>query len=343
MVSKGRWLGLSLMALTLALGQAANAEVSKPAGQKPVAAKPGTATNTTAKKKPGPPPDKATSAKVNAYIELMNAESNDLFAMRQALLHEIDPKLGPTCKEYIHLQQPLGPDGGKYDAYRKGLKAKPALKPDAAALKMVDAVQELWNLGKEPGPHGPPERGPNDEWCKRLKAVFPRYMASFDKYIEGSHEVGAYVDAFTDDRDVREVDAMLKKYGKHYHYQFAALTLEGKLMMRAVRAEIAKNEPDAAVLKQHFDAYLALADETKAMMDKEPNKAAEPYPVSFQFFLSESMPKLKRASDGMLATLADKPDKKRAERLDRNWGELVSAYNEIIGYGNQMSWSPKQK
>jgi hypothetical protein len=294
-------------------------------------------------KKPGPPPDKATSAKVNSYIELMNAESNELFAQRQALLREIDPKVGPTCKENVQLQQELGPDGGKYDAYRKALKAKPALKPDAAALKMVDAVQELWNLGKESGPHGPPPRGPNDEWCKRLKSVFPRYMAAFDKYEEGSREVSAYVEAFTDDRDVREVDAMLKKFGKHYHYQFARLTLEGKLMMRAVRAELAKHEPDAAVLKQHFDAYLALADETKAMMDKEPNKANEPYPTSFQFLLIESMPKLKRASEAMLATLGEKPEKKRAERLDSNWGELVNVYNEIIRLGNQMTWSAKQK
>src|SRR5258706_407412 len=191
---------------------------------------------------------------------------------------------------------------------------------------------------KAPGPAqkkaGPPPSGPNDEWCKRLKEVFPRYMAAFDKYAESSREVGAYVEAFTDDRDVREVDAMQKKFGKHYHYQFSSLTLEGKLMMRAVRAELAKNAPDAAVLQQHFDAYFAIADETKAMMDKEPNKSSEPYPPSLQFIMIESLPKLKRVTAGMLTTLANTTDKKRAEHLDHDWSDLVGAYNEIVRYGN---------
>ena len=322
------------------LAQAADA--AKPAVKKVEPAKPGPATP---KKKLGPAPDKPTSAKVSAYIDLINQESEHLFSMRDTWLKAIDRKAGPTCKEKVSLETTIGPDGGRYDIYRKRLKAKPALPPDAAALKMVDAVQELRKIGERPGPHNEYQaKGTPGEWCQQLKAVFPLLLAAFDKYEDGNREVRAYVDTFTDERDLRELDSTQKKYGKHYRYQFAALTVEGKIMMRAIRAELAKSAPDAAAVREKIASYLALADETKTMMDAEPKNAkTEPYPNTFRFFLIESVPKLKRASDALLTSLAQKPDPKQAERLDRDWGSVVTAYNEIIGYMNQISFEQKQK
>jgi len=73
--------------------------------------------------------------------------------------------------------------------YRKRLKAKPALPPDAAALRMVDAVEELRKLGQRPGPHSLLQaRGKPEEWCKELKEVFPLLMAAFDKYSDSNRE-----------------------------------------------------------------------------------------------------------------------------------------------------------
>lgn len=321
-------------AKTAKAGEKANA----PATPAEVSAKPAAAG---VQRKPGPPPNKQTSAKVNAYIELMNAETNDLYAMRSDLFRYIDPKQGPTCKESVTLQQPLGPNGGKYDEYRKRIKAKPPLKADVAALKMVDAVEGLWNLGQESGPHSLLQAKNPDEWCKRIKSVFPRYVALFDQYTTANRELGAYVDSFTEDRDLREIDSALKKYGKHYHYQFARLTLEGKTMMRTVREELRKEAPDLALLRERFAAYFAIADETMAMMKKEPK--SEAYPNSFYFFLVESMPKLKRASEDLLSLLAEKRSKDFDKRLDDKWGSLINSYNEIIGYGNNMQWDQKQK
>jgi Protein of unknown function (DUF3829) len=335
------WLGLGLQVGALWLARPCQAETTKPAGKPATPAKAVDAPS--ALKKPGPPPDKQTSAKVNAYIELMNAETNKLYSMRADLFQHIDRKVGPTCKEGFELQNPIGPNGGKYDEYRKRLKAKPPLKPDAAALKMVDAVEALWNLGREPGPHSLLQAKTPDEWCKRIKEVFPRYVALFDQYTTGNRELSAYVDSFTEDRDRREIDAALKKYGQHYHYQFARLTLEGKLMMRAAGEEMHKDKPDAAVLREAFAAYLAIADQTLAMMKAEPKSDAEPYPDRFFFFLMESMPKFRTAKDEMLAVFAEKPSKEFGERLDSKWSSLISAYNEIIRYSNGIEWSPKQK
>src|SRR6188768_760666 len=166
------WLGLGLFFGAAALPQPSRAEAAQPAVKAGASAKPTEApANSSAPRKPGPPPDKQTSAKVNGYIEFINAETNDVYAMRAELFRYIDPKLGPTCKESTVLRQPIGPDYGKFDDYRKRFQAKPALKPDAAALKMVDAVEALWKLGKEPAPHSLLQAKTPDEWCKRIKEV----------------------------------------------------------------------------------------------------------------------------------------------------------------------------
>jgi hypothetical protein len=348
----GVCLGICVFIGVASLTRPCDAETAKPAATAGASAKPADAsakpsgagakpTDASSTRKPGPPPDKQTSAKVNSYIDFMNAETNDVYAQREELFRYIDPKVGPTCKESTTLRQPIGPDYGKFDDYRKRINAKPALKPDPAALKMVDAVEGLWKLGKEPGPHSLLQAKTPDEWCKRLKEVFPRYVALFDQYAAGNRELSAFVDTFTEDRDLREVDAALKKYGKHYRYQFARLTLEGKIMMRVVREQLRSETPDVAGLREHFAAYFAIADETLAMMKKEPKEEA--YPVNFKFFLIDSMPKLKSASDDLLTLLSGPKSKDFDKRLDSKWDRLVDAYNEIIHYGNTMGWDAKQK
>ena len=331
------WLVLGLVAGVTCL--ASNASAAGPTPAKAAAATP-------AKKKLGPAPSKEASAKVNAYIDVINEQSQNLFSKRDIWSTKIDRKVGPTCNENLTIDSALGPDGGIFDAYRKRLKAKPALPPDAAALKMVDAVEEVRNVEKRPGPHSSyqPGGGKSEAWCTKLKEVYPLLMASFDKYAEGNHELRAYVDTFTDERDQRDSEAVLKKYGKHYRYEFSQLTLEGKAMVRGIREELAKPEPDATVVRAKFASYLSVADESKAMMDNDPQRQkSEPYPTTFNFFLIESVPKLKRASEALLATLALKPDKKRAERLDHDWENVITAYNEIIGYMNTTHFDAKQK
>ncbi len=311
------------------------AEVSKPGGRATVQASASTAP---AKKKLGPAPDNATNAKVNDYIEVVNEASESFHRVRHDWFSQINPKAGPTCKENVSIEQTIGPDGGSYDAYRKKLKAKPALPPDAAALHMVDAVEELRNIGKEPGPCTEYQgRSQPGSWCRRLKESYPRMLAIFEKYNQGEREVRAYIDNFTDERDLRVTETSLKKHGKHYRFQFATLALEGKRMMRAIGLEVAKDAPNAAITKQRFDSFFALTDEIRATLDKEPpNQKAEPYPNPFGFFLTESVPKIKRASATLLETLAQKVDKKRGERLDGDWRAVVAGYNDMLVYMNQV-------
>jgi len=355
---RGLLLGLMLSGFVVASG--ARADTKPPGKATPVKAEPAQkpASKPTpavalptqkpvraAEKKLGPEPDKKTNAKVNSYIELLNKESENLSNLRNEWLSKIDPKQGPSCKENIQLERNYAPDDGRLDTYRKSLKEKPALQPDAAALKMVEALQDLRNIGSEPGPYTEYQgRSEPGAWCKKLKDAYPRMLAIFDKYKKGERDVREYVDNFTDERDLRKVQTTLKKYGKHYRYQFAALTLEGKNMIRSIGSELRKDQPDPEFIKQRFDAFFAITDETRAMMEKEPPKQkTEPYPSVFMFFLVESVPKIKRGSTGLLEALAMKPDKRRDDRIDSEWKGVVGSYNKMIDYMNQVEFETKQK
>jgi len=344
---RNRWLLLGLLTSSLTFVSAASAGGSKPAakGAPPAATPPAKTETAPPQKQLGPAPDKATNAKVNAYIDLINAESEGFNRERRDWLSRIDRKQGPNCKENVSISQSIGPDGGKFDIYRQRLKAKPVLPPDAAALRMVDAVEELRKIGNEDGPHSEAQgRSEPGSWCKKLKETYPRLLVTFDKFHEGEHEVRAYVDKFTDERDERAVQETLKKYGDHYRHRFAHIALEGKRMIRSVGAEVGKDAPDAEAIKQTFGSFFALTDETKATMDKEPrNQKTEPFPNPFQFFLMESVPKIKRSSATLLETLARKPDKQREEWLQRNWSDVVAGYNDMVTYMNQVEFEKNQK
>jgi hypothetical protein len=334
--------------IVLVVGSSAQlAEAKKAAPAKPAPPTAPTAASAPAepKKKPGPPPDKATSAKVNAYIELMNAESNHMFSLREAWFKELSPGAQPTCKENVRLEANIGPDSGKYDAYRKTLKAKPVLSPDASALAMVDAAQAVWLIGKRGGPRAKPiGNAPNDVWCSKLKEVHPLMVDAFQKYADANDVVRAYVDTFVDERDLREVDSVQKKYGKRYRYHFALMALEGKLMMRKLRAELAKDAPDAAVVHGIFASYFAITDSGKALYDAEPRPfKKDPAPPGLVFVFSEVIPKLKRESLDLEKLLGKTPDDKRAKSLDGSWGRVVDAYNEQIRYMNNSSFDAHQK
>jgi hypothetical protein len=331
-------------ALVLVVGssaQLAEAKKAAPAKPDPPKGAPAAAAPAAPQKKPGPPPDKATSAKVNAYIELMNAESNHMFSLREAWFKELPPGAQPTCKESVRLEANISPDQGKYDAYRKTLKSKPALSPDASALAMVDAAQAVWLIGKRGGPRTKQmDAAANDVWCSKLKEVHPLMIDAFQKYADGNDAVRAYVD----DRDLREVDSVQKKYGKRYRYHFALMALEGKLMMRKLRAELAKDAPDAAVVHDTFATYFAVTDSAKALYDAEPRPfKKDPIPGGLVFVFTEVIPKLKRENVDLERLLGKTPDEKRAKSIDNSWSRVVNAYNEQVRYMNNSGFDAHQK
>lgn len=178
----GRWFGFGIGLMAGALGwlateSSALARAGTIATAPMPAIKPTPPAPQSREKKLGPPPDIQTSAKVNAYIEVLNEGSEPMFSERDCWYKAIDPKVGPTGKE------------------------------------------------SKPG-----------EWCKQLKETFP-----------------------------------------------------------------------------------------------------------LRFFLIESIPKVKRDSEELLAIMGQKLDKKQQERVERQWEAVVTVYSDVIGYMNQIHFEDKQK
>ena len=181
--------------------------------------------------KAGPPPDAKTKAKYNYIIEFMNKESQPIIDARASWLHEIrDPKAGPTCKENnISAGSGFGPDMQQRIAeYRKQFKAKPKLDADEPVQQMVQALDELQKPTSDADEVLAYRNKNKPDRCGKLKELHPLLMAGWHKYVEGLVALEPYIETYTDDRDRRDVETTLKKYGKHYRYHFARIVLVSK-------------------------------------------------------------------------------------------------------------------
>jgi|GEM_PF-1722094 len=291
-----------------------------------------------------PAPDAKTNAKVNAYIEMTNRESARLLEERARWLSEVDPKVGPTCKE-----QSLGLSGidrgaeARYAGYKKTVLAKPKLAIDDAALKMVEALEALRKPAENDAPtfSNPSLKA---EKCQRAKELFPVLLANWNQYAEGSEVMRAFVDKFTDERDLREIETTVKKYGKRYRYHFALIVNESKALLRTISVEAHRPEPSSAPIVEKLTPFSALIDESKRMLDNDPAaKKGQPYPPGLSLMLSDSMPRFQKAVARYIATLDNKTARNRVPQAKSDWGYVVDCYNKLVDQMNGVRFDKNQK
>jgi len=336
------WPLVACLTLSIALAGVATAGAATPA--KPVTAKPGAANAGSKAVKAPPPPDAKTNAKVNGYIEMMNRESSSLFEQRARWLSEVDPKVGPTCKE-----QNLGLNGidsgaeARYAGYRKTVLAKPKLEIDDAALKMVEALEALRKPAeKDVFTFTNPDL--KAEKCKRSKELFPVLLANWNQYSQGYEVMRPFVDKFTDERDLREVETTAKKYGKRYRYHFALIVNASKSLLATIAAEAHKPEPSTAPIIEKLTPFNALVDESKQMMDSDPAaKKGDPYPPGLLTLLHDSMPRFQKSVSRYIETLDNKTAKNRLPQAKSDWGYLVDCYNKVVDQMNNVRFDSSQK
>jgi hypothetical protein len=325
------WQRVGCVALAIALGVAPAANAApdaKPA--KPV--------------KVAPAPDAKTNAKVNSYIQMMNRESARIFDERARWFSEVNPKVGPTCKE-----QNLGLDGvdreaeARYAGYKKTILAKPKLEVDDAALKMVEALEALrLPAEKDVFTFSNPEL--KLEKCKRAKELFPLLSANWNQYLQGHEVMSAFVEKFTDERDLREVETTAKKYGKRYRYHFARIVNETKALLRTISAEAHKPEPNSAPIIEKLAPFSALIEESKQQMDSDPAaRKGQPYPPGLSLMLSDSMPLFQKAVARYVSTIDNKSAKNRVPQSKSDWEYVVDCYNKVVAQMNGVRFDKNQK
>jgi len=337
-----KWQWLACFTLASALGAAPKPASAAP-DAKPASAAPKPGTAAPAAKLP-PPPDAKTNAKVNAYIEMMNRESARLFDERASWLSQVDAKAGPTCKE-----QNLGLNGidsgaeARYAGYKKTALAKPKLEIDEAALKMIAALEALRTPAeKDVRTFSNPDL--KAEKCKRSKELFPLLLANWNQYAEGHEVMRTFVDKFTDERDLREVESTAKKYGKRYRYHFARIVNETKALLRTIAAEAHKPDPTSAPIVEKLTPFTALIDESRQMLDNDPAaKKGHPYPPGLVLLLTDSMPRFQKAVARYIATLDNQAARNRVAQAKSDWGYVVDCYNKVVDQMNGVRFDNSQK
>jgi Protein of unknown function (DUF3829) len=295
----------------------------------------------------GAPPDMKTEAKVNGYITLMNAESGPLFEERANWVSKLaDSKAGPTCKEPSPVSLLRGVDNSSletYAGYKKQLLLAPKLPSDEAALVMVEALQDLVKPSMDAAPYFTNPTLSKDR-CAKSKALHPIVMADWDKYIAAHERLRAFVDKFTDDRDLRELQTTEKKYGKKYRWEFARLVLGAKNLIRTISVQTHKPDPDTAPIKDSLLAFSQVVDESKSLMNNDPAaKTGEPYPPGFSLTILDSTPIFVHEVQRYIDTAENKTAKNRIPALKGEWDNVVSNYNKMIEQMNGVMFDSKQK
>ncbi len=297
--------------------------------------------------KAGPPPDAKTKAKFNHFIEFMNKETQPIFDARASWLHEIrDPKAGPSCKENnISAGSGFGTDMQQRIAeYQKQFKGKPRLDADEAALQMVQALDDLQKPTSDADEVLAYSNKNKPDRCSKLKDLHPLLMAGWHKYIDGLNSLEPYVETFTDDRDRREVETTLKKYGKHYRYHFARIVLVSKAILHKAERLLQNPEPDTTPLVERLGRLNDVVDETKQLIASDnDSKKNDTYPPGLSLMVSDSMPRFQNAVKSFVAVLNDKAKRSNQNTVKASWKQFADTYNGLVDQMNGVSFSKGQK
>jgi tetratricopeptide (TPR) repeat protein len=292
-------------------------------------------------KKAAKPPDAKTNAKFNRYIEMMNKETRSLIEARNVWAHSMkDPKAGPTCKDDVHTDARYGSDfAERIDQYRKQFKAKPKLETDEAALQMAQALDDLQQPTKDAeealayGKKNGPER------CEKVQKAHAQLMSAWHKYFEGLEKLEPYVEAFTDERDQREVDSTLKKYGRHYRYHFARIVLVSKSLLEKSEKVVQSPDANTAGISRRIGRLTDVVDETKELIksDKEAKKD-DTYPETLGLMVTDAMPGYQKQAKALVDTLNDANKRKDLKVLKAAWKDFTDAYNKLVEAMNAVEF-----
>jgi hypothetical protein len=287
-------------------------------------------------------------AKVNTIIAMINSESNFVYKNYSGYTKVINAKTGPTCKE-LDLQRMIGGMGDsapdRYKGYRKAFAKAPKLEVDAQVLDMLSAVEALYKPGNEASEYYFKREFTKDN-CKRGIELHKDLIANWTKFIEAERVVRAFLDKYTDERDVEELAKTQKKYGKGLHYYHNKLMMDAKSLVRLTDA----SPFDAAKMKTQLEAYDVAVGEAQALVkkEKEAKKNAEAiYQGGYQSFVDrasrykDSIKELLRVVDEEAKD--PKAAKTMPDRRKRSFENLITSYNGLVDQSNGVMYSKTMK
>ncbi len=300
----------------------------------------------------GPKPD-ARQAKVNVYVDLLNASSPAIRgAHKQYTGWVTSLDTGPTCKETGI--RPLGSIGGvmvkKLEAAGPEIAKKPALPVDAAVTKMVAALRGLVEPTNEAGTYY--SSAYRKDGCKRGRELHPMLVAGWQAYFDAEAEVRAFVVAYNDELDAKLLASTRKKYGEGFRYYLELQLGHAKALIREITTQFEGDTPDVAAVTAGADALGATLDAVEAMLAKAQATPAskkvfdELYQGGYQRTIQASR-NLHQTVAPLLSAVAaaGKPGaaKSAASQVQTQLKNAFNHYNQMIGTLNKVKLSAKVK
>jgi hypothetical protein len=285
--------------------------------------------------------------KVGVYVEMINASSNYLFENYDRYSKRVvDLQKGPTCQELGPQSwlSGMGPSSvERYAGYRKALAKKPKLDADPAALEMLEALEALYKPENEASEYYFQSKFKQDK-CKRGVELHAVLMAGWTKYMRAERTVRAFLDKYTDERDVTELAQVQKKYGKGLRYYHRKLMVDAKALIRIADSR----QLDLEQVRARLAAFEPTLNEANALLDKEKKgkNSDALYQGGYQHMVGRA-DQLKKSVDVVIRVVeTETKDPKAAARSNSRptaMKNLITAYNDLVDQSNKVLYTKNMK
>jgi len=199
------------------------------------------------------PPDasqRALFSKIDAYVTCLNDLSATIYRSRERYFNWA-PRSGPTGRE-SHI--------GGIDSSDNPAKCRDSIAMvndvaphhpqfEDAASAYVNAVTKLYPLTKELHLYYENDTYEDDHMA-RGKALHPPLLAAFDEFFAADRKLRDLIDPVNDNRAHQELASLERQTGRDLSYEFAALLIDAKTLVNALRTT-----PDIARITAALSQY----------------------------------------------------------------------------------------
>lgn len=280
----------------------------------------------------------AKQAKINVYIDILNAWSDYVYKQRDDYFGWVDAAKGPDCKA----SKARGPSAigdtardTTFPGYLKALAKAPKLPADEAAVKMVTTLQALWQPTSDASTYYFKRQWKDDD-CQRGRALHETLTRLWADYVAAERDVRAFVVAYNDERQVAELATTAKKFGKKLRFHFLQTSFDAKVLVRTVDAALEHAPYDTAAITDKLAVFSTILDATGAMAESHRGNA-KIYDVLYQGGYTQFVTHAgwyRDAVKDLLTQLAD--PKAKPDRLGKAHDEVIRTYNAMVDAGNKV-------
>jgi hypothetical protein len=286
-------------------------------------------------------------AKMGVYIRMINTWSNPVFESRSRYFDVVDGKVGITCKEQSIQSLQTAPFGYSdmtvkdLPKFRSALKKGPKLDSDGAALKMLDAMDQILKVDDRVTHYFSLAKYKADD-CARGKEIHATLLAAWPKFAEGDKEVRAVVEKYSDDQALVKLADAEKKFGKGLHFYQRRLLIDAKALIKAVDGTD-KALADPAPVREKAAALQKSYEEVKPLFTKYNARDDAGDTAAYSYMLSHVQELVAGAERRAKSIDDDIKRKVVGKYASSEVRQLVDIYNKFVESSNRVEFGKAMK